>query len=291
MLWQILVGNTEVKYTDGMISATKDYVVIITTSPHMPGVLQLCRAAQELGVVTQICSIHDVAATTVSTINKARSVICRVSPKTVDLYASLAERVGSSAQEVIHDVLQAFDKAATAKLLAAHAIATPATHVITRSESPSEYPCVIKVLHGNQGVGVELLRNEQHFREFVSAYPLEQHFLVQEFIAEARGRDKRLFVVQGQVVAAMERISTTDDFRANLHTGASARAYTPNDEEVRIAIQATRIFGLTFAGVDIIDSKRKPLVLEVNPSPGFAISKITGVDVATEVIKGVVGTW
>jgi len=82
----------------------------------------------------------------------------------------------------------------------------------------------------------------------------------------------------------MERSSDSDDFRANIHLGGSAKKYIPTNLESILALKATEAHGLLYAGVDIIDSERGPLILEVNPSPGFAISRISGVDVVAKLV-------
>ena len=108
---------------------------------------------------------------------------------------------------------------------------------------------------------------------------------MQEFIEESKGTDKRLILVGETCIAAMRRTSQTDDFRANLHLGGAMETYAPTAQEVAYAVSATKAFNLRFAGVDIIDSRRGPLVLEINPSPGFSIQAVSSNDIAEEVIK------
>ena len=110
---------------------------------------------------------------------------------------------------------------------------------------------------------------------------LYANFLVQEFIAEAKGADLRCFVVGGQVVAAMRRQAPEGDFRSNLHRGGSARPVRASEDEQATAVRAAAVLGLGVAGVDLIRSNRGPLVLEVNSSPGLeGIEAATGVDIA-----------
>jgi len=115
---------------------------------------------------------------------------------------------------------------------------------------------------------------------------LYANFLVQEFIAEAKGADLRCFVVGDTVVAAMRRLAPQGDFRSNLHRGGTAKPVRPTRAEVATAVHAAQILGLGVAGVDLIRSKRGPLVLEVNSSPGLeGIEAATGIDVAGAVIE------
>jgi ribosomal protein S6--L-glutamate ligase len=114
---------------------------------------------------------------------------------------------------------------------------------------------------------------------------LYANFLVQEFIAEAKGSDLRCFVVGKKVVAAMQRDASPGEFRANLHRGGTASPATLSPEERRIAVKAASALGLGVAGVDMLRSKRGPLILEVNASPGLeGIEAATGVNVAAAII-------
>jgi ribosomal protein S6--L-glutamate ligase len=110
------------------------------------------------------------------------------------------------------------------------------------------------------------------------------NILLQEFIEEAQGSDIRAFVVSGKVVASMKRKAVEGEFRSNLHQGGELSPIKLKDEEKKIAIKAAKAMGLPIAGVDLMRSKRGPLVLEVNASPGFGIEKITGRNVAEKII-------
>lgn len=110
------------------------------------------------------------------------------------------------------------------------------------------------------------------------------NFLVQEFIQESAGTDIRAFVVNGKVVASMQRQSLDDDFRSNLHQGGEGTTIRLTDEEKKTAQKAAKAMGLPICGVDLMRSARGPLVLEVNASPGFGIEKVTGRNVAAKII-------
>jgi ribosomal protein S6--L-glutamate ligase len=109
---------------------------------------------------------------------------------------------------------------------------------------------------------------------------------MQEFIAEAKGADIRAFVVDGKVVGAMKRQAKEGEFRSNLHQGGSASVVRLNAEEKETALRAAKAMGLGVAGVDMLQSKRGPLVMEVNSSPGLeGIEKSTGKDIAGKIIQ------
>jgi ribosomal protein S6--L-glutamate ligase len=148
-------------------------------------------------------------------------------------------------------------------------------------------PCVVKLLEGTQGIGVILAENLKAATSVIEAFlKLQANMLVQEFIKEAKGADLRVFVVDGQVVGSMKRQAREGEFRSNLHRGGTARVIKLSNEERATAIKAAKKLGLGIAGVDLLQSKRGPLVMEVNSSPGLeGIEGATGVDIAGKIIE------
>lgn len=147
-------------------------------------------------------------------------------------------------------------------------------------------PVIIKVARGTHGNGVVLAETKKAALAVMQAFYVEGvSFLVQEFISESAGEDIRALVVNGKVVASMKRQSLDDDFRSNLHQGATGTAVKLNEEERKTAQKAAKAMGLSFCGVDMLRSDRGPLVLEVNASPGFGIEKVTNRQVAEKVIE------
>ncbi|NNE76748.1 MAG: 30S ribosomal protein S6--L-glutamate ligase [Pricia sp.] len=148
-------------------------------------------------------------------------------------------------------------------------------------------PIVIKLLEGTQGLGVVLADNRNSAESILEAFNgLQARVIVQEFIKEAKGSDIRAFVVDGVVVGAMKRQGKEGEFRSNLHRGGSANIIELTDEEENAAIKAAKAMGLGVAGVDILQSARGPLILEVNSSPGLeGIESATGKDIAEKIIK------
>ena len=148
-------------------------------------------------------------------------------------------------------------------------------------------PVVIKLLEGTQGVGVVLAETRKAAESVIEAFRgLKVNFLVQEFIAEAKGADLRCLVVGEKVVAAMKRQAKEGEFRSNLHRGGSAELVKLTPEERSTAVRAAKIMGLNLAGVDLLRSNHGPVVMEVNSSPGLeGIEEATGKDVAGLVIQ------
>ncbi|MEM9002402.1 MAG: 30S ribosomal protein S6--L-glutamate ligase [Cyanobacteria bacterium P01_F01_bin.86] len=147
-------------------------------------------------------------------------------------------------------------------------------------------PLVIKLLEGTQGIGVVLAETYQAAKSVIQAFRgLDANILVQEYIQEAEGSDIRCFLIGDQVIAAMKRQGAPGEFRSNLHRGGSATQVNLTSKERSMAVRAAKAMGLKVAGVDLLQSKRGPVVLEVNSSPGLeGIEKTTGIDVANQII-------
>ncbi len=191
-------------------------------------------------------------------------------------------------------IIQSRDKLRSLQLLASQGIGIPNTlyphdtqdpyELITRLGGP---PVVIKLLEGTHGAGVVLAESMNAAVSIMEAFNrMKQRYILQEYIAEAKGADVRLLVVDGEVVAAMKRRAKPGDFRSNLHRGGSAIHVVPTSKEIETALKATEILGLKVAGVDLLESEKGPLLLEVNPSPGLeGIEKTTRVDIAGKIIE------
>jgi ribosomal protein S6--L-glutamate ligase len=147
-------------------------------------------------------------------------------------------------------------------------------------------PVILKLLQGTQGSGVLLANTRKSAENQIAAFQqVGANFLVQEFIAEAGGKDIRALVVGGKVVAAMQRSAPEGDFRSNIHRGGTARALKLSAAQARLATRAAKAIGLEVAGVDMIRARRGLLLLEVNASPGLeGIEGATKIDVAGAIV-------
>ena len=148
-------------------------------------------------------------------------------------------------------------------------------------------PYVIKLLEGTQGRGVVLTETmEAAISAIETMKKIDANILIQEFISESKGEDIRAIVVGDKVVASMKRKAKPGEFRSHVHLGGSVENYELNDLEKENAVKAAKVLGLSVAGVDLIQSNRGPLVLEVNSSPGLeGIEKASGIDVADKIIE------
>lgn len=190
-------------------------------------------------------------------------------------------------------IMRARDKLHGLQLLAQQGLGLPVTVFGDNPDDTTDLlsmlgkpPHVIKLVEGSQGQGVVLAETAASSQSVVEAFRgLYANFVVQEFIREAKGADIRCLVVGGKVVASMRRQAKPGEFRSNLHRGGRAEPVPLSHAEKELARQAAAVMGLGVAGVDLLRSRRGPLVLEVNSSPGLeGIESATGVDVAGEII-------
>ncbi len=148
-------------------------------------------------------------------------------------------------------------------------------------------PHIVKLATGTQGLGVILSETKSNAESIIEAFQKnEEKILIQKYIAESRGTDIRVFVIDGKIVASMKRMAKPGEFRSNIHRGAQSVNVELTEDEKIIALKATEIMGLKIAGVDMLQSNDGPMVLEVNASPGLeGIETTTGVDIAKSIIE------
>lgn len=191
-------------------------------------------------------------------------------------------------------IVRSRDKLRSLQLLARAGVGLPKTAFTNYSKEEKNLvevvggaPLVIKLLEGTQGLGVVLAETKKAAQSVIEAFHnLKARVIVQEFIKEAKAADIRAFVVNGEVVGAMKRQGKEGEFRSNLHRGGSAAVVKLSRMEKSAALKATEAMGLSIAGVDMLQSSRGPLILEVNSSPGLeGIEKATDVDVADRIIE------
>ena len=207
------------------------------------------------------------------------------------------ERMGTYVANSSDGISNSRDKLHAAQVLSANHIPVPTTALVRDWRDVERairqvggVPCVIKVPEGTQGSGVFLAHTEREANEIAwKVLESANRVLVQEYIKESHGRDIRVLVVGGKAIAAMRRRAHGREFRSNFHLGGSVENVELPADYARIACKAARILGLDVAGVDLLESARGPLLLEVNSSPGLeGIEKATGINVAGHIINHVV---
>ncbi len=186
------------------------------------------------------------------------------------------------------------DKLRSLQILARSTVGMPKTVFTNYSketntiiDSVGGAPLIVKLLEGTQGYGVVLAPTQKAAESIIEAFhSMKARVIVQEFIEEAKGADIRAFVVNNKVVGAMKRQGKDGEFRSNLHQGGSCIPIKLSRQEREAALTAARAMNLAVAGVDLLQSHRGPLVLEVNSSPGLqGIEKATNKDIASEIVK------
>jgi ribosomal protein S6--L-glutamate ligase len=234
-----------------------------------------------------------------SILNDLDAVIPRIKPNMTFYGCALLRQFESKGIFCMNDassISQSRDKLFASQILSKNGIQIPITGF---AKSPldtkdlihmvNDAPLVIKLLESTQGKGVVLAETKKAAESVINAFKsLQTNILVQEFIKESDGKDIRCFVVDGKVVATMQRQASKGEFRANIHQGGTASVIKITPEEKKMALKAAKTFNLFVAGVDIIRSNKGPLMLEVNSSPGLeGIEGVTGKDIAGSMIAAV----
>lgn len=230
-------------------------------------------------------------------LNDLDGVITRIRPSVTFYGCAISRQFESMGVYTVNSsaaVTQSRDKLFSLQLLLKSGISIPTTGFANSPIDTNDLiemvggaPLIVKLLEGSQGRGVVLAETTKAGESVINAFKsLRANLLVQEFIKEANGKDLRCFVIDGKVVASIERTAAPGEFRANLHQGGTASVVRVTSEEKSLAIKSARTLGLKVAGVDIIRSDNGPLLLEVNSSPGLeGIETATGKDIAGMVIS------
>lgn len=232
-------------------------------------------------------------------LNDLDAVITRIRPSATFYGTALArqfESMGVYTANTSSAISQSRDKLFSLQLMLKSGIDIPTTGFANSPMDTNDLiemvggaPLIVKLLEGSQGRGVVLAETKKAAESVINAFKsLKANLLVQKFIKEADGRDLRCFVIDGKVVASIERRAAPGEFRANLHQGGTASIVKITPKERILAVKAAKVLGLQVAGVDIIRSKSGPLLLEVNSSPGLeGIEAATGKDIAGMVISSI----
>jgi ribosomal protein S6--L-glutamate ligase len=192
-----------------------------------------------------------------------------------------------------HGIINSRDKLRSLQILARHHIGLPKTSfvrdkkdVLPAIQRVGGAPVIIKLIEGTQGIGVLLAESVKAAESIIELLQSQkQNVLIQKFVAESKGRDIRAFVVGDQVVAAMRRVAQGQEFRSNVHRGGVAEPVELDEQYREMAVRCTQILGLRVAGVDMLEGKDGPQVMEVNSSPGLeGIETCTELDIAGAVI-------
>lgn len=190
-------------------------------------------------------------------------------------------------------IINSRDKLRSLQILSRHRIGLPRTSyvrdkrdVLPAIERVGGAPVIIKLIEGTQGIGVLLAESVKAAESIIELLQSQkQNVLIQKFVAESKGKDIRAFVIGDQVVAAMRRVAQGQEFRSNVHRGGLTEQVELEPEYVRTAVRSAQILGLRVAGVDMLEGKDGPQVMEVNSSPGLeGIETCTQLDIAGAIV-------
>lgn len=219
---------------------------------------------------------------------------------TGDFNATLLEQFESCGHTLINGstgVRIAKNKIRMMQTFQAHNIPMPKSYVVRSVEQIEgilphlgHFPLVMKSSAGSKGIGVTIIESMRGLTATLQMMIHDEErgpLIIQEFVKEALGSDIRAFVIDGKVVAAMERSAqSTNEFRSNFSLGGKVREIKLTPKEQALAIKTARVCHLDIAGVDIIRTKNGPKILEINANPGIeGITEATGRDIAGEIIS------
>ena len=307
---EVAENTLELEYADSTREKSGLNIALLASNPELPSNQRIMEAAEERGHNISFFNVKQCYMKLDSEnpevhyrggliLNKLDAIIPRIRPDLTFYGCALVrqfESIGSYSLNTAEAIGNSRDKLYSLQLLLRHGLQIPTSGF---ADSPIETeelidmvngaPLIVKLLEGPQGRGVVLAETRKAGESLINAFKsLQANLLVQEFIKEADGKDLRLFVVDGKVVASMQRHALAGDFRANLHRNLNVSAVKITPEEKRLAIKAARVLGLKVAGVDIIRSNRGPLLLEVNSSPRIDdIEEVTGKDIAGAMISAI----
>jgi gamma-F420-2:alpha-L-glutamate ligase len=205
------------------------------------------------------------------------------------------ERMGVKVYNVASTIEMVADKLHTHQVLAENKLPTPDTMLakfpvdIDLVEKSLGFPVVVKTLMGVNGSGVFLIENRDGFEDLMDLIRETQPnilMIFQKFIAHSKGRDIRLFVVNGRVVASMERRAKEGGFKANFSQGGSVHEFVPDEEAELLAIRTADILDIQVAGIDLLFTDEGYTICEANTFPGFkGLEKACDVNIPYEIFS------
>lgn len=307
---EVTEPELEELYKDSRTEQSGLKIAVLASNPELYSNRRIIEAGEELGHTMEFLNIKhcyikldaenpEVHYRNGRVLAGVDAVIPRIRPSLTYYGCSLVRQFASQGVYCLNDadgISKSRDKLYSLQSLLANGIEIPITGFANSPSNTTDLinmvggaPLVVKLLEGTQGKGVVLAETKKASESVINAFKsLKANILVQEFIREAGGKDLRCFVINGKVVASIQREAAPDDFRANLHQGGTASLVKISLDERKLAVKAAKLFNLKVAGVDIIRSRKGPLLLEVNSSPGLeGIENGTGKNIAGMMIESI----
>jgi ribosomal protein S6--L-glutamate ligase len=213
----------------------------------------------------------------------------------VDLSISIIKQMEMMGVPVFNrytPILKAKNKLKSMQIMDHYNIPIPKTAVIRYEEyidlavkSVGGMPVIVKTPFGSYGAGVTIVESKRGLKSMLD-WKSSNMYMIQEFVKDSKGSDIRVFVVGGKVVGTMMRSASKGEFRSNIELGGKGGPVEITEEEKEISLKAVQALDLEYGGVDILRSKKGPVILEINCNPGFkALEAATGVDIATPIVE------
>jgi RimK family alpha-L-glutamate ligase len=284
-------------------------VLLLTARPDLKTNRRLAEAAESLGLEVSVLDTSTVSAVA------ANDGVRAVGDSALDpLPDTVIARVGNWRPESSLAVLEALtacgvstpnsptalrlgrDHWSTIRILTASGLRVPETIAGADPEALAgtatellEYPVVVKQRRSRMGVGVIRCRSRDHLEAVLdSLWRVGDEVVVQRWLPEGVATIRAL-VVSGSVVAAARHSAGDGEWRSNAARGGDVTAHRPSTDESSAAVAAAAALGLGHCGVDLVPTSRGPVVLEVNPTPGFlGLERATGIDVARAIVHGAI---
>lgn len=282
--------------------------------PEVPEVLRFQEAAADLGIQLSVLNPHKFElivgrgeAWSVShageTLPRPDFIICRTGAETD--YHTLAllrhfERSGVRLINGADTIERVADKLHTLQILSRGGLPIPRTILgsfpidIDMVERELGFPVIVKTVKGTRGAGVLKCENRSQFEDLaglLESAEAKSDFILQHYVRASHGRDVRVLVAGGRVIAAMERRSLTGGFKSNVSLGGVGVAYNPPPEMAELAVRAADMLGLDVTGIDILFDEDGFRICEANSSPGFqGLERASGLDVPGTILRWIVAT-
>ncbi|MEM3823600.1 MAG: RimK family alpha-L-glutamate ligase [Candidatus Bathyarchaeia archaeon] len=143
---------------------------------------------------------------------------------------------------------------------------------------------VVKPIFGSRGMGSTRVNDPEIASTIFKAIAFYHGVIyLQEFVPHGSS-DIRAFVVGDNVVAAMRRVACS--WKTNYSQGARPEAIELEENLEEMAIKSAKLLDCSVAGVDILESQRGPLIVEVNSQPGWrGLQSVTRVNIAEEILN------
>ncbi len=141
---------------------------------------------------------------------------------------------------------------------------------------------LVKPIYGAQGEAISLIQSEVDWNNLKNNLNFEFYF--QEYLEECQGEDIRTLILGNTIIGSMRR-KNSRSFLANIHQGGIGEKVELTSEEKSLVLKVASSLKLDFVGIDFLRSKKGPLIIDINSTPGFeGIDQTLGINSAELVV-------